>query len=189
MSPASLPPATPAPQCVEPAGKAEDLFPSILAAHLQPLRSYLALLAPIPSLVDAVTHQAFITAHAQLDQRKGELGPWLRSIALAELHQQLQHQPTAEVTTTEQLLRIELAREGLQAAHDTHTSANCLATCLERLPQPLRLILEQSYSLQRSAEQIAADTGRTSTAVRSLLVRIRHQLKHCLETQVNSPIH
>jgi len=42
---------------------ADEAFRVLLARHLQPLRTYLALRAPLPQVIDEVAHDTFVFAY------------------------------------------------------------------------------------------------------------------------------
>ena len=51
-------------------------FRTLMERHLQPLRSFLALRAPVPDLIDEVAHDAFVFAYQNLgDFTHGSMQP------------------------------------------------------------------------------------------------------------------
>lgn len=163
----------------------EPAFRELLTRHLQPLRSYLALRAPVPDLIDEVAHDAFVFAYRRMaDFSEGSMQAWLRSIAQNLLRDRLKAYARESVRRERygEHLRWELALAG--AERPVSDEADHLDSCLAILPENLRQMLTLRYEQQMTSEEIAAQTGRSALAIRTLLVRIRHQLKQCIEERM-----
>lgn len=160
-------------------------FRLLLGRHLQPLRSYLALRAPVAHLIDEVAHDAFVFAYQNLEDFKtGSLQPWVRSIAHNLLRDRLKAH-VRESLKQERYLdhqKMELALQNIEAPADDDR-ADRLYHCLEKLPPGLRAMLDLRYEQELTSDEIAARTGRSAVAVRTLLMRVRQQLRDCIESQ------
>ena len=166
------------------AGDAEA-FRLLMQRHLQPLRGYLALRAPVPDLIDEVAHDAFVFAYQNMrDFTEGSMQPWLRSIAHNLLRDRLKAyaRDCAKHERYSEQVRWEMALE----SSDKPVSAESdhLAACLEKLRHHQRTILDLRYEAQLSSEEIAKRTGRSTLAVRTLLMRVRQQLRKCIESHL-----
>lgn len=168
------------------AGEGDDAaFRLLMQRHLQPLRGFLALRAPVPDLIDEVAHDAFVFAYQNMrDFKEGSLQPWLRSIAHNLLRDRLKAyaRDCAKHERYSEQVRWEMALE----ASDKPVSAESdhLATCLEKLRYHQRTILDLRYESGLSSEEIARRTGRSTLAVRTLLMRVRQQLRKCIESHL-----
>ncbi len=163
----------------------EASFRKLLSSHLQPLRTYLALRAPVPHLIDEVAHDAFVFAYQHLeDFKSGSLQPWLRSIALNLLRDRLKAHARDELKQERYLdhLRLELALQNVESPAE-NPRADQLSHCLEKLRHSQREILDLRYEHELSNDEIGRRTGRSALAIRSLLMRVRQQLRDCIETQ------
>lgn len=163
----------------------EPAFRELLARHLPSLRSYLALRAPVPDLIDEVAHDAFVFAFRRIaDFSEGSMQAWLRSIAQNILRDRLKAYARESVRRERygEHLRWELALAN--ADRPVSDEADHLDTCLSILPDHLRQVLTLRYEQQLTSEEIAAQTGRSALAIRTLLVRIRQQLKQCIEERM-----
>ena len=60
-----------------------DAFAALLDAHLPHVRTFLALKAPVPQLVDEIAHDAFVFAYRHLDEFTPgtSFRAWVRAIA------------------------------------------------------------------------------------------------------------
>jgi RNA polymerase sigma-70 factor (ECF subfamily) len=61
--------------------------------------------------------------------------------------------------------------------------ADQLRHCLEKLRHTQREVLDLRYEHELSSDEIARRTGRSVLAIRTLLMRVRQQLRDCIETQ------
>ena len=160
-------------------------FRLLMQRHLQPLRGFLALRAPAPDLIDEVAHDAFVFAYQNMrDFSTGSMQPWLRTIAHNLLRDRLKayaRESTKHERYSEQV-RWEMALE----ASDKPVSdeSDHLASCLEKLRHHQRTILDLRYEAQLSCDEIAQRTGRSTLAVRTVLMRVRQQLRKCIEFQL-----
>ncbi|MES2594192.1 MAG: RNA polymerase sigma factor [Verrucomicrobiota bacterium] len=168
----------------------DDAFRALLALHLQPLRTYLALRAPLPQVIDEVAHDAFVFAYQHLeDFRSGSLQPWLRSIAHNLLRDRLKAY-AREMAKQERYLdhlRLELAQSSTDSM-DEHPRADQLRHCLGKLRHSQQEILDLRYGHELSSDEIARRTGRSTLAIRTLLMRLRQQLRQCIETQTTEAL-
>lgn len=160
-------------------------FRELLHRHLQPLRAYIALRAPVPDLIDEVAHDAFVFAHRRIcDFTEGSMQPWLRVIAQNILRDRVKAHARETVRRERygEHLRWEIALA--TAERPVSDEADHLDECLAVLPQNLRQVLSFRYEEQLTSEEIAERTGRSALAIRTLLVRVRHQLKQCIEERM-----
>jgi RNA polymerase sigma-70 factor, ECF subfamily len=160
-------------------------FRTLMERHLQPLRSFLALRAPVPDLIDEVAHDAFVFAYQNLgDFTHGSMQPWLRSIAHHLLRDRLKAyaRETVKHARYSEMVRWEMALES--ADKPVSTESDHLANCIEKLRHHQRTILDLRYEAQLSSEEIAQRTGRSTLAVRTMLMRVRQQLRQCIESQL-----
>jgi RNA polymerase sigma-70 factor, ECF subfamily len=160
-------------------------FRVLMQRHLRALRGFLALRAPVPDLIDEVAHDAFVFAYQNMgDFTEGSMQPWLRSIAHNLLRDRLKAyaRECAKHERYSEQVRWEMALE----VSDTPVSAESdhLAACLEKLRHNQRTLLDLRYEAQLSSEEIAQRTGRSTLAVRTLLMRVRQQLRKCIESHV-----
>lgn len=160
-------------------------FRTLLARHLQPLRTYLALRAPLPQVIDEVAHDTFVFAYQHLeDFHTGSLQPWLRSIAHNLLRDRLKAyaRETAKQERYLDHLRLELAQSSAGTPVEHHR-ADQLRHCLDKLRHSQREVLDLRYGHELTSDEIARRTGRSTLAIRTLLMRLRQQLRQCIESQ------
>lgn len=164
----------------------EAAFRLLLGRHLQPLRTYLALRAPVPDLIDEVAHDACVFAYRHLaDFRNGSMQAWLRSIAHNHLRDRLKAYARESASQERYLehLRWESALANMDKP-EAGEAADHLLLCLEKLRHSQREILDLRYEHGLNSEEIARRTGRSTLGVRTLLMRVRQQLRQCIETRM-----
>jgi RNA polymerase sigma-70 factor, ECF subfamily len=163
----------------------EAAFRELLGRHLQPLRAFLSLRVPVPDLIDEVAHDAFVLAHRRMSSfKENSMQPWLRAIAQNILRDRLK--AYARETVRRQRYGEQLRLEIAQGSSHLPISGESdhLDECLSSTPPKVRHLLALRYEHELSSEEIAEQTGRSALAIRTLLVRVRRQLKQCIEERM-----
>lgn len=163
-----------------------DAFASLLDTHLPHVRTFLALKAPVPQLVDEIAHDTFVFAFRHL----GEFEPgtsfraWVRAIAWnllrAEVQRFARERVNQEKFTAWQLAEWETTASEVAPSAE----AEFLHDCLSQLDSPLRELITLKYHGDHSTETIAAKLKRSLVWVRVSLFRVRQQLRECIESKV-----
>ena len=186
MDPMTPPPSPTDVTLARKVGQGDDAaFRVLMQRHLQPLRGFLALRAPVPDLIDEVAHDAFVFAYQNMrDFTEGSLQPWLRSIAHNLLRDRLKAyaRDCAKHERYSEQVRWEMALQ--DSEKPVSAESDHLAACLEKLRFHQRTILDLRYEAGLSSEEIARRTGRSTLAVRTLLMRVRQQLRKCIESHL-----
>ena len=160
-------------------------FRLLMQRHLLALRGFLALRAPVPDLIDEVAHDAFVFAYQHMgDFTEGSMQPWLRSISHNLLRDRLKAyaRDCAKHERYSEQVRWEMALEA--SDNPVSEESDHLAACIEKLRHNQRTILNLRYEKQLSSDEIAQRTGRSTLAVRTLLMRVRQQLRKCIESHL-----
>ena len=175
-------------QLVHRTSTGDDLaFRALIQRHLQPLRSFLALRAPVPDLIDEVAHDAFVFAYRHMDDfTGGSVQAWVRAIAFNHLRDRMKAHARETVRRERygEHLRWQLAVEGTET--EPGDEAEHLKDCLETLPSNLREVVRLRYERELTSDAIGAQLGRSAMAIRTLLVRVRHQLRQCIEAKMQT---
>lgn len=163
-----------------------DAFAGLLDAHLPHVRTFLALKAPVPQIVDELAHDTFVFAFRHLHEFKPgtSFRAWVRAIAWNLLRAEVQRFAREQVNQ-EKFAAWQLA-EWETAAAETAPSAEAehLQHCLDQLDGPLRELLTLKYRDDHSTETIAARLKRSLVWVRVSLFRVRAQLRECIEAKL-----
>jgi RNA polymerase sigma-70 factor (ECF subfamily) len=158
-------------------------FEPLLDRHLVHIRAFIALRAPVSHLTDELAHETFVYAYRHLQDYKAgtSFRSWLRAIAWNLLRAEVQR------FSREQAHQAHFAAEWLNqleanpAAAQPSSAVEFLEDCLQELPAPMRELLALKYAEERSTDEIARRLRRTLAWVRTVLFRLRQQLKDCIK--------
>lgn len=82
-----------------------------------------------------------------------------------------------------------LLDKAIETDHRQVETVNALKSCISKLRDQERRVLEGRYWSEKSLEEFAEEIGRTVDSLKGSLVRIRKQLRVCLEKkQIREPI-
>ena len=163
-------------------------FTQLVAQQHQQLRSFVRTLGVAPDWVDDLAQEALLVAWREQDSfdRQRDLGKWLRGIARNLVRNELRKRRRQE-----RLLHQGLAELLVRAAEvepQNEAWAECrvpvLRDCVEQLAPKSRELVSGRYGDGWKAPDLADHFNMTPTAVRQALVRIRLQLKRCIELRV-----
>jgi RNA polymerase sigma-70 factor (ECF subfamily) len=158
-------------------------FEPLVDRHLQHVRTFVALKAPVPHLVAEITHETFVFAFRRIAEFKAgtSFRAWLRAIAWNLLRAEIQRF-SREQAHQSRYFQMRL-REIANALHTPPPAREMdfLEECLEQLPPTMQKLMTMKYREEHSAEQIAATFQRTPAWVHTTLFRLRQQLRECIE--------
>lgn len=163
-----------------------DAFAALLDSHLPHVRTFLALRAPVPHLVDELAHDTFVFAFRHIGEFKPgtSFHAWVRAIAWNLLRAEVQRFAREQVNL-DRLTALQLADWREDAGEpDAPQEAEHLQACLEKLDGPLRELVQLKYCDDHSTETIAARLKRSLVWVRVSLFRVRKQLRECIEARI-----
>jgi RNA polymerase sigma-70 factor (ECF subfamily) len=160
-------------------------FATLLDRHLPHVRTFLALKAPVPRLVDELAHDTFVFAYRHLDEfvPGTSLRAWLRAIAWNLLRAEVQRFARERVQL-ERFAAWQL-EEWTATAPEPSAEAEHLVACVAELPEPLRQLVALKYQHDHSGDEIAARLGRSAVWVRVSLFRVRQMLRDCVERKTS----
>jgi RNA polymerase sigma-70 factor, ECF subfamily len=161
-------------------------FEPLVDRHLTHVRTFLALRAPVSHLVDELAHETFVYAFQHLSEFTAgtSFRRWLRAIAWNLLRAETQR------FSRQQTNQARLAAQWLDEAQATAPEAGdsreveFLESCVQRLPPPMRQLLALKYTEDCSTSDIARQMQRSLAWVRTVLFRVRQQLKECIEAKL-----
>ena len=163
-----------------------DAFAALLDAHLPHVRTFLALKAPVPQLVDELAHDTFVFAFRHLHEFKPgtSFRAWVRAIAWNLLRAEVQRYAREQVQQ-EKFAAWQISEFNSSAAPSEPTAeAEHLHDCLGQLDGPLRELITLKYRDDHDTDEIAARLKRSLVWVRVSLFRVRAQLRECIEAKL-----
>ncbi len=168
--------------------KLDDAFAEMVAEQHVQLRAFVRSLGVDPEWVDDIAQEVFLTAMRGQDSfdQMHDLGKWLRGIARNLIRSEMRKDARRSRILHEALT--ELLIEEPDAKPDEcdwwQGRMPALRDCVEQLPPRSRQIVAERYGGGWKASDLADHLGMTGEAVRQALVRIRRQLKGCIEQKV-----
>lgn len=161
-------------------------YAPLLDRHLVNIRSFVALKVPVAHLVDELTHETFVFAYQNIARFEAGTAfrPWLRSIAWNLIRAEIQRFSREQVNRSRfaQQWLAELDRQTARG-HESR-EADFLEQCMQEIPEPMVQLLHLKYRDGRAADEIAQALERSVAWVRTVLFRVRQQLKTCIEQKL-----
>lgn len=152
----------------------------IYARCVPPLQSWLRARMPGCEAED-LAHEALLAAlrHGSRLWKGGSLMAWLKTIAWQIARKRLRGDTRRRLREREYVEHeVRMADSAPDVSSKRRSALNC---CLARLPEPQRQLLRMRYVEGRSSHDIAAEHGRTRSAVAVNLHRICHGLRADME--------
>ena len=170
-----------------PSGK-NDRFEALILEHHVRLRAFVRSLGVDPDWVDDIAQEALMIAYrewASFDQER-DFGKWVRGIAANITRNELRKQARRRRIFHTEL--VHLLTERHDAADDVAEpiALDAIRACLGELAPASLEIVRCRYRDGLPAPELAERLGRSAAAIRQSLVRIRQQLRACVELRVGS---
>ena len=131
--------------------------------------------------IDEVVHLTFIKAFRSLG--RFELGrplePWLKQIARHEAIREVKRMGR-EARRKMELIKVALAETRVEDEAPVEKLKK-LRECIERLKGFARKLVEMHYFQRKTLKAIAAAVGRSAGGLRVTMLRVRQELKSCME--------
>ena len=163
-------------------------FEPLIDRHLAHLQTFIALRAPAASLVDEIAHESFVFAFRNLSlfQAGTSFRAWLRGIAWNLLRAEIQRfsREQANQARLAEHQSLAGANNGPHPDLNASNEAEFLEECVQSLPEGMRQLLNLKYREGLSSEEIGRHQKRSLAWVRTVLFRIRQQLKECIDQKI-----
>ena len=114
---------------------------------------------------------------------KTEFLPWAFAVARFTILSFLRDKQRERLVFDEEVVRL-LAAESEAVASQLPDRRWALKSCLERLSEVQRSLLDSHYTARRTLREIAATTARTESAVKMTMMRLRQQLSQCIGSKL-----
>lgn len=164
-------------------------FEVVVRCYQRRIRLWLAAHCPPGGDVDDVAQRTFLAAYTRIDEFQDgtNFEAWLFTIARYQLMTEatgLRRRADYHSRFSHDLLARELERRAADPAGITEDRLRHLATCLERVPDLERKVLEWRYREQLPIEAMAAKLGRSAGALKKLLWVLRGKIRDCIESKM-----
>ena len=162
-----------------------DDFDQALCAHHGPLRSYLAGMGIPAHAVDDVAQEVFLAYYRKPEARPTDVETvrWLKGIARNQAIDWFRRNAGSKQRLALcELVSAHTPADGDEPEDDLRLDA--LRACLDRVSGGSRTLLDAHYRDDESADAIARQRGVGASAIRMALLRLREQLRTCVERRI-----
>ena len=162
----------------------QEQFLSLFLRSEREIFRYVAALIPNTADAEDIVQQTAMALWEKFEMYDPTLPftPWACRFALNKTRQWVARRQRWQALL-EQGLAEELAQRREELQPEIEQRLRHLETCVRRLPQAQRALLEGYYYERASVEQLAERSGRTVAATYKVLQRIRHGLQLSMETK------
>lgn len=166
-----------------------EAFETVLRAHEWSIRSFVISRCPPGGDADDVAQTTFLEAFRRIaDYRPGtDFRAWLFTIARYQLlaeSTRLRRRADYHSRYIPHALQQALERRAREGETEVDQRLESLRTCLTRLAQRDREVLEMRYDEAVSLAVIASRTGRSVGAIKKHLYQLRQKLHECIERKL-----
>jgi RNA polymerase sigma-70 factor, ECF subfamily len=165
----------------------QQRFLSLFLRSEKEIFRYVAALVPNISDAEDIVQQTALSLWEKFDayDPAQPFTPWACRFALNKARQWIERRQRWQALL-ERGLAEELARRREELRPELELRLRHLETCLGKLPEDQRSLVEGYYHRRTGIEKLAGDSGRTVAATYKALQRIRHVLQLCIESATGS---
>lgn len=162
-----------------------EAFGRLMDLHVRRLRTFIALKAPVPHLIDEIAHDTFVFAYHNIDrfQAGTSFFAWIRAVAENLLRAEIQRYSREQANQMNYVEHRLVGGTVAEASAVAPREVDHLEECLHQVPPTLRELLDLKYRFAYSASEIADAMNRSLAWVRTTLCRVRKQLRECIRTK------
>jgi len=166
-------------------------FEGIVRRFERPLRAWLATQAPPAVDVDELAQLTFVVVFSKLRvfEPGTDFAAWLFTIARFQLKTELtrlRRVADYHARFAPELLQRELELRSSESPELQQHRLDHLTECLESLGEPLRRYLTWRYEEEIPLEEMAARSGRSVSAIKKQLWKLRCKLHECIEARMTT---
>jgi RNA polymerase sigma-70 factor (ECF subfamily) len=136
-----------------------------------------------PDWVDDLAQEAFLSAYRDWDSfdESRDFGRWIRAIALNLVRNEIRKDARRRRILRTELTELLLGRLPEPVERSEPLAVDAVRACLDELAPTIRQVVLGRYRDGESAAQLAERLGISAANARQMLVRIRRQIKRCVE--------
>lgn len=161
-------------------------FEALVIEHHVRLRAFVRSLGGDADWVDDLAQEAFLSAYRDWDSfdESRDFGRWVRGIALNLLRNEIRNDARRRRILHTELTELLLRRVPEQADQPEPVTVDAVRACLDELAPTSKQLVLGRYRDGESAAQLAERLETSAANIRQMLVRIRRQIKRCVEMRV-----
>ena len=161
-------------------------FETLVIEHHVRLRAFVRSLGVDPDWVDDIAQEALLTAYNQWDRYdpSRDFGKWVRGIAANIVRNEIRKDARRRRILHTELAEMLIERSVVSNSPTEPVSIEAVQLCMNELTDRSKLVVEGRYRDGLAAPELADRLGLSSANVRQMLVRIRSQIKTCVEQRL-----
>lgn len=165
-----------------------EAFLRLLASHERWLAAYVYSLVSRQSDADDILQECKVVMWKKFSTfaQGTNFRAWARTIALHQVLNYRRSEQRKPFSPLDQEFIEAVAGEIERRGDQLERKADGLRDCLRKLPEAHRAVVVARYYDERTIEEIAAQSGRTTEAIYRLLSRIRVALNACIDRHLAS---
>ncbi|MEO2017894.1 MAG: sigma-70 family RNA polymerase sigma factor [Fuerstiella sp.] len=161
-------------------------FETLVIEHHVRVRAFVRSLGVDPDWVDDVAQESFLTAYREwtaFDQTR-DFGKWVRGIAANIVRNELRKDARRQRILHTELAEILLQRHAEAQVPVEPVTIDAIRECMGQLGPTSLEVVQGRYRDGITAPELARALGLSAANVRQMLVRIRRQIRQCVELRV-----
>jgi RNA polymerase sigma-70 factor (ECF subfamily) len=165
---------------------AQQRFLSLFLRSEREVFRYVAALVPNVTDAEDIVQQTALALWEKFDAYDSRLPftPWACRFALNKTRQWIERRQRWQALLDRGLAE-ELAQRRQELQPELERRLRHLESCVEKLPQTHRSLVEAYYYDRTGVESLAEGAGRTVAATYKMLQRVRQALQRCVEVAAN----
>lgn len=151
--------------------------------HHVRVRAFVRSLGVDPDWVDDLAQEAFLSAYRDWNSfdASRDFGRWIRAIALNLVRNEIRKDARRRRILHTELTELLVRRQTEPIEQAEHHAIDAVRMCLDELAPTSRQVVLGRYREGQSAAQLAERLETSAANIRQMLVRIRRQIKRCVE--------
>lgn len=160
-------------------------FEALVIEHHVRVRAFVRSLGVDPDWVDDLAQEAFLSAYRDWNffDESRDFGRWIRAIALNLVRNEIRKDARRRRLLHTRLTELLLSRLPEPAERSEPLAIDAVRACLDELAPTSRRVVLGRYRDGVAASQLAEQLETSAANIRQMLVRIRRQIKRCVETR------
>jgi RNA polymerase sigma-70 factor (ECF subfamily) len=154
------------------------------------LRAFVRSVGAHADWVDDIAQEALIKAYRNWDSfdQTRDFGKWVRGIAANNVRNEIRKNARHQRLLNSDLAVMMLDYEERSRAVPETPSIEAVRECLDKLTPTSRTLIQGRYRDGFSAPELAKTIGKSADNVRQILMKIRRQLRSCIEQRMASEV-
>ncbi len=164
-----------------------NAFEALVVEHHVRVRAFVRSLGVDPDWVDDLAQEAFLSAYRDWEafDESRDFGRWIRAIASNLVRNEIRKDARRRRILHTQLTELLLGHTSESTERSEPLAVEAVRACLDELAPTSRQVVLGRYRDGESAARLAERLGTSAANVRQMLVRIRRQIKRCVEMRAD----